>query len=198
MTKLYGGYPHAILNALADPKEIERGACGLMNALDRVDIDPNPISSNAWRPAHSRGDLPPKEKDPGLPTGLAVSGILLNVALHPADQLVLRYLGDHRHGAIVRFADDILVLAQSERGLFDLMEAVWRGLAEDSTARLARAKTESNLHLNWVKIEPRSIRDIVTCFLKDQGWEECEQCRHLLLGGDSGRNCAPRRVVGCS
>ena len=182
MTKLYGGFPHAILNSLADPKELERGACGLMNALDRVDIDPNPIPSNAWRPTHLRGDMPPDDKDPGLPTGLAISGILLNVALHPADQLVLRYLGDHRHGAIVRFADDILVLAQSERGLFDLMEAVWRGLAEDSTARLARAKTESNLHFNWVKIEPRSIRDIVTCFLKDQGWEECEQCRHLLLG----------------
>ena len=179
---LYGGYPRAILDALADPEEIQRVASGLMNALDRVEIDPSAIPIDAWRSAHSLGDLPPEEKDLGLPTGLAVSGILLNVALYPADQLVLRYILDHRHGAIVRFADDIFVLAQSARGLFDLMEAVWQGLAEDANARLARVDTESNLHLNWSKIEPPSVREIFVHFLNDQGWKECEQtqrCRHL-------------------
>ena len=182
VSKLYGGYPHAILEALADPKEIQRVASGLMNALERVEIDPDPIPIDAWRPAHPLGDLPPEAKDPGLPTGLAVSGMLLNVALHSADQSVLRYLGDHRHGAIVRFADEFIILAQSARGLFDLMEAVWQALAEDATARLARAETESNLHLNWSKIEPCAIRNIVGCFLKDHGWEECKKCQDLYLG----------------
>ena len=61
------------------------------------------------------------------------------------------------------------------------MEAVWQGLAEDSNARIARADTKSNLYLNWSKIEPRSVRDTVACFLKDHGWEECQQCDRLFL-----------------
>ena len=179
LSKLYGGYPHTILDALANPIEINRVASGLMDAFDQIEIDPNPIPIDAWRPAHYRGDLPP-EKDPGLPTGLAVSGILLNVALRPSDQSVLRYLRHHRHGAIVRFADDIIVLARSARWLFDLMEVVWQGLADDENARLARAETDSNLYLNWDKIRPSPVRDIVVGFLKDQGWGECDHCQHLL------------------
>ena len=182
LPELYGGYPGPILEALADPQEVQRVAQGLMGALEGVRVDQGPIPNDAWRPVHSIGDLPSDAKDPGLPTGLAVSGILLNVALHPADLSVLRHLHDHRHGAIVRFADDIFALARSARGLFDLMEVVWQGLAEDDNARLARAETESNLHLNWDKIEPRPVRDIVACFLKDQGWGECEQCQRLLPG----------------
>ena len=38
---------------------------------------------------------------------------------------------------------------------------MWKALAEDADARLARAETESNLHLNLSKIEPRSVREIV-------------------------------------
>ena len=182
LARLYGGYPHAILGALADPKQIQRVGSGLMNALDRVEIDPNRIPIDAWRPAHSLGALPPEEKDPGLPTGLAVSGMLLNVALHPADISVRKYLLRRRHGAFVRFADEFIILARSARGLFDLMEAVWQALAEDANARLALAETESNLHLNWSKIEPSAIRKVVACFLKDHGWEKCRECRHLCLG----------------
>ncbi|MDE2716577.1 MAG: RNA-directed DNA polymerase [Chloroflexota bacterium] len=187
LTDLYGGYPHEILDALANPLEIKRVAFGLMDALSRIEIDPNSIPLDAWRPTYFPGDLPP-EKDPGLPTGLAVSGILLNVALYPADQLVRRYLGD-RHGAIVRFADDIFILARSARRLFDLMEVVWQGLAEDESARLARAETESNLHLNWDKIGPRPVRDIVVGFLKSQGWRPCEHCQYLLPSS-THRECA--------
>ena len=182
LTKLYGGYPHAILEALADPREIERVASGLMDALERVEIDPNSIPIDAWRPAHSPRDLHPEENAPGLPTGLAVSGMLLNVALYSADVSVCRYVRKHRNAAFVRFADEFIILARSDRGLFDLMEVVWQALSEDENARLARAETESNLHLNLSKIEPRSVQEIVYFFLSDQGWKECEQsqrCRHL-------------------
>ena len=187
LREVYGGYPHAILEALADPNEIQRVASGLMNALDRVEIDSSQIPNDSWRPHHSRGDLSPERRDPGLPTGLAVSGMLLNVALHRADQSVRRYLLDHRHGAFVRFADEFIILALSARGLFDLMEAVWQGLADDAGARLAILETDSNLHLNWDKIEPFPVRNVVRCFLKDHGWGECEQCRHPLPGSTPER-----------
>ena len=170
---IYGGYPQPILVALANRKEVQCIAGGLVDALEKVEIDAGPIPENSWRPKHAIGNLPP-QKDSGLPTGLAVSGILLNVALHPADQSIERYLHEHRHEAITRFADEIFVLARSLGGLFDLMEAVWRGLAQDENARLANPETESNLHLNWTKIEPKSIHDIIVCFLKAHGWKKCE------------------------
>ena len=193
LTRLYGGYPRPILKALADPQEIQLGAHRLMDALESVRIDAESIPDDAWRPAHAIADLPPEKKDPGLPTGLAISGILLNVALNAADGSVCRYLLKHRDGAMVRFADDIFVLAQSADGLLDLMEAVWQGLAEDENARLARAETESNLHLNWNKIEPRSVREIVVSFLSDQGWTDCEQskqCPHLCPPSAVGQTTA--------
>ena len=179
LTRLYGGYPWQLLEAVADPQEIQRVAYRLMAALESVCIDAGSIPENAWRPAHAIGYMPPQEKDPGLPTGLAVSGILLNVALHAADRSVRQYVLDNRNGAVVRFADEFIILAQSPGALFDLMEVVWKALAEDADARLARAETESNLHLNLSKIEPRSVRKIVVCFLKAHGWKKCDQCRHL-------------------
>ena len=182
LTERYGGYPRQITEAVADPQGCQSLAMRLMDALESVRVDAAPIPEDAWRPTHAIGDLPPEEKDPGLPTGLAISGILLNVALHGADRSLRRYLDDHRHGAIVRFADEFIILARSPHALFGLMETAWQGLAEDANSRLARAETESNLYLNWSKIEPCSVRDIVRCFLIDQGWKECEQserCHHL-------------------
>ena len=193
LTQLYGGYPRPILEALADQQEIQRGAHGLIDALESVRIDAEAIPDDAWRPEHAIADLPPAKEDLGLPTGLAVSGILLNVAMNAADRSVERYLLAHRDGAMVRFADDIFVLAQSAQGLFDCMEAVWKGLAEDEKARLGRAETESNLYLNWRKIEPRSVREIVISFLGDQGWTDCEQskqCPHLRPPSEPGQTAA--------
>lgn len=175
---LYGGYPRSVLNVLAVGEYLQRIAGGLMDALEMVRVDWGSIPSDAWRPEHARADLPTK-KDDGLPTGLAVSGILLNVALCPTDLSVSGFLDDRRHGAIVRFADEAIVMAQSVGGLFDLIEAVWRGLSQSGNALLANPETKSNLHLNWSKIEPESIRDIIACFLKKHGWKECPECQRL-------------------
>ena len=114
--------------------------------LRAFESTPRRFPEDAWRPPHAIGDLPPEEKDPGLPTGLAVSGILLNVALHGADRSLRRHLPDHRHGAIVRFADEFIILARSPHALCDLMETVWQGLTEDENARMARPETASNRH----------------------------------------------------
>ena len=83
--------------------------------------------------------MPPQEKDPGLPTGLAVSGILLNVALRAADRSVRQYVLDRRNGAVVRFADEFIILAQSPGALFDLMESRVEG-ARRGRGRAAGAR----------------------------------------------------------
>ena len=175
LKQLYGGYPSPIVEALADPQEVQRGARRLMDALESVRIDAEAIPKRAWQPAHALAELPPQKEDFGLPTGLAVSGILLNVAMNQADRSVERFLRKRRDGALVRFADDIFVMAQSADGLFDLIEAVWRGLSEDDNARLATAETDSNLHFNWSKIEPSAVRNIILSFLCDQGWSKRKQ-----------------------
>ena len=181
LAELHAGYPKPILDVLADEQAVIQIAGLLMDALEEVHIDAGPIPTDGWRPwcpIHSMGDLPP-EKDPGLPTGLAVSGILLNVALHPVDRRIRQYLHDYRHGAIVRFADETIVMSRSANDLFDLIEAVWRGLSQNESALLASPETESNLHLNWSKIEPTAIKDFVACFLEKHGWKKCPECQRL-------------------
>ena len=183
LKQLYGGYPRPIVEALADPQEVQRGVHRLVDTLESVRIDPVAIPERAWRPAYALAELPPKEKDSGLPTGLAISGILLNVAMNQADRSVERFLRERRDGAMVRFADDIFVMAQSPHGLFDLIEAVWQGLAEDENARLATAETKSNLHLNWSKIEPPAVRRIIFSFLREQGWSRCNRANGAFTFG---------------
>ena len=193
LKQLYGGYPRPIVKALANPQEVQRGVHLLMDALESVRIDPEAIPEKAWRPAHTLAELPPKKEDHGLPTGLAISGILLNVAMNQADRSVERFLRERRDGAMVRFADDIFVMAQSPHGLFDLIEAVWQGLAGDENARLATAATESNLHLNWSKIEPPAVRKIIFSFLREQGWSRCKQserCLHIWPPSTAGQPVA--------
>ena len=164
---------------------------GLMDALAAVKIDnPSGIQCDDWKPLHALGQLPPKEKDNGLPTGLAISGILLNAALSSADESILAYLASHRSnspGAFVRFADDMYVLSRSRRGLFDLIEAVWRGLAGSERARLASPESDSNLYLNMTKVRPDAVKKILRTFLKDQKWNKSckiEECKDLEPDGN--------------
>ena len=178
---LLNGYPRSVLEALGRREGRWHIAQRLSDALGQVDITPGAIPPDAWRPIHAAPVLFP-EKDEGIPTGLAISGILLNVALHSADRFVLEYLRSQpasRKGAIVRFADDMYVLSLSPRGLLDLIEAVWRGLAGNKDAFLASPKTDSNLHLNLDKIRPVAMEKVVRQFLQDSHWEKCDDCDHL-------------------
>ena len=175
---LLNGYPRSVLKALGRREERGHIAQRLSDALEQVEIQSRAIPQDAWHPTHAAPVLPP-DKDGGIPTGLAISGMLLNVALHSADRAVLKYLRSQqadRRGAIVRFADDMYVLSQSPRGLLDLIEAVWRGLAGNKDACLASPRTESNLHLNLDKIRPGAMGKVVRQFLQDSGWETCGDC----------------------
>lgn len=178
---LLNGYPRTVLEALGQREERLYIVQRLADALEQVVIKSGAISRDAWRPTHAAPVLPP-EKDGGLPTGLAISGMLLNVALHSADRSVLQFLHSQQagsRGAIVRFADDMYVLSQSPHALFDLIEAVWRGLAGNEGAFLALPKTDSNLHLNLAKIRPAAMGRVVHHFLQDSGWEKYNDCDQL-------------------
>ena len=186
------GYPGSVLTHLATPEHVVDIGDGLMDALETVQVEnPSGIQRDAWVPWHPLGKLPPEQKDTGLPTGLAISGILLNVALHSADKSILTYLTSHRSnnpGAFIRFADDMYVLSRTRRGLFDLIEAVWCGLAGSERARLASSESQSNLYLNMTKVRPDAVGKIMHAFLEDQDWKKaCEdkngECQDLKPNG---------------
>lgn len=169
------GYPHPTCEVLGDVPCRKALFRSLIEGIRQVEIETDSIPRDAWRPRHAAPKLPPENK--GLPTGLAVSGMLLNVALHDTDRSVLGYLKKQRleqPGAFVRFADDMVVLSRSPRGLMDLIEAVWRGLTGDADAALAACRSESNLYLGIGKISPDPVRKLVKRYLRAQGWKRCE------------------------
>ena len=174
LSRMVIGYTQPVREVLVDAecrREIMRS---LVEGLKKVDIDDAGIPRDAWRPYHAAPRLPPNNQ--GLPTGLAVSGMLLNVALYDTDRSVLKYLeerpAEHR-GAFIRFADDMVVLSRSSHGLMDLIEAVWRGLADDKDATLAIPQSASNLYLGFQKISPKPVRKLMRRYLCSQGWTKC-------------------------
>ena len=174
------GYPSAIQQVLGRHEELLRLGSRLVNALERVEIVEGVTPRDAWSSHHSRSRVPPENK--GLPTGLAISGVLLNAALHSTDKRILQYLrtreGDQR-GAVVRFADDMYLLSKSSQGLLDLIDEVWRGLTGSDDTTLAATASTSNLYLNLGKIEPAAVKAVVEVYLDRQGWKECKVCKQL-------------------
>ena len=170
------GYPLPILNQVTDPQVCLAVANHLLRALHLVDPDPGTvckIPNDAWKPRHL--SLP--DDNEGLPTGLAISGLLLNVALHSADSHIYSYLSSQdgkRQGAFLRFADDMTLLSRSTVGLFDLIEEVWKGICGDTDARLDEHKPSYALFLNVEKTGPDSIREVLKGYLRHQGWDQCD------------------------
>ena len=198
-----GGYPEPVLSALNQPSARLQVADNLVEALRQVKVDSgskiDSIPETAWRPHHARADLPPK--NPGLPTGLAISGLLLNAALAPADRKIFDCLtktrGKHR-GAFLRFADDMTVRCRSRSGLFALIEKIGAAISglEDGShpGCLATAPSDSNLYLNLAKFEPEPVREAVRAYLEDQGWKPCRQCEELVPPADPA-NRSPQGLV---
>ena len=187
LTELIIGYPRHIREALNELNVRQRIWCSLVGGLRRVEIKSSDIAEDTWRPFHASPTLPPHNK--GLPTGLAISGMLMNVAFHHADHAVrnhLKKLLPKRRGAFVRFADDMVVLSCSLQGLMDLIDAVWKGLANDAGACLAAGQSTSNLYLGFGKIAPDPVRDLVEQYFKDQGWKQCDKgnCDQLVRSSD--------------
>lgn len=174
---LVSGYPAPALAALKDRATLIDLANQLSTYLERVRIASGPIAPCTWKPRHAQPKLPP-DKDYGLPTGLAVSGILLNVVLSLADDLTFEYLNSKQKqqpGAIVRFADDIYLMSTTYDDLFALAEHFWHALSQNDTPSLASPSSRTNLHLSLTKIRPDAVQNVVRDFLKDNQWTQCEE-----------------------
>ena len=169
-------YPQIVSNEITDPNICLEVAGHLLTALQLVEIDSGQIREDAWRPRHAL--LSPDNK--GLPTGLAISGLLLNAVLYSADRHIFKYLSSQDgecQGAFLRFADDMTLLSRSTSGLFDLIEEVWKGISGDSNARLDWPSSTYKLFLNIGKTGPDAVRNVLNEYLRDQGWKECRELK---------------------
>ncbi len=177
---IHGGYPRAVVRAMAKVDVRLEIARSLMTGLCHVPKDSDTeIPEDAWRPPHATTQMLPPDHL-GLPTGLAISGIFLNVVLHSADSQVLQYLRsqeEDRRGAFLRFADDMTVLSRSPDGLFGLIDEVWRAISSDSKTTLAVRESDSNLRLNVTKIGPDGVQKVILKYLKFHDWKKCKECK---------------------
>ena len=196
LRQLFDGCPRPVLEALAvEGVRVEIGR-RLTRALGQVTLDSHGIPSDAWSPPQNH-PLPRVISEPyeGIPTGLAISGVLLNVALQPADQAIGNYLkgtsGEER-GAIVRFADDMFVLSRSSRGLLSLIEVVHGALSGAGAASLGKPNEVSNVCINFRKIRPVAVQEVTRKYLLDNGWRECddENCKQPLPPADGPHETA--------
>ena len=173
-------YPQTTLAGLGDQQLRMELSKSLVGALNRVKITDHSIPTESWIPFHARATLPPENK--GLPTGLAISGLLLNVVLHRVDKAVYDYLAQTQgkdRGAVVRFADDMYLMARSPEGLFRLMDVIW-GAVENTTGRLPiKPSSKSNLYLNLSKIGPEPVKGAVYKCLQASDWSKCEKCQEI-------------------
>ena len=180
--QILDGYPQALLVGLSDQQQRKDLSEGLVAALNRVEVADNGISAESWTPHHARATLPPENK--GLPTGLAVSGLLLNVVLHRVDKAVCDYLAGTRgmdRGAVVRFADDMYLMAPSPEGLFRLIDMVWGAVEDNGDRRPIKPRSTSNLYINLSKVAPTPVQEAVYKCLQANGWNTCKICGETKL-----------------
>ena len=182
--RLFDGCPEVVLKALVDEDvRVEIGR-RLTRALGEVTVDTNGIPFDAWGPPQDH-PLPKVVAEPydGIPTGLAISGMLLNVALLDADRVIGNYLqraSGERRGAIVRFVDDMYLLSRSSAGLLSLVEAVHGALSGLGAPSLAKPNEASNICINFRKIKPGAVQKVIGKFLLANGWSPCKKCDQPL------------------
>jgi len=159
----------------------------LCDALSGVTYNTQDAPGNLWLPDNV--DRPPQLADPGLPTGLMISGLLLNAYLNPLDRVMMEWCENGGHGgrgAFLRFADDMRVLARTPERLFEGLDVLWKAItligaeapkislagARKRPATLSRpaAHNESNLRINLAKLGPEPVNSIVERYLTAEGW----------------------------
>ena len=180
---LLDGYPQELLVGLSDHGQRRELSEGLVNALMRVSVVDDDVPIESWKPFHARAKLPPENK--GLPTGLAVSGLLLNVVMHGVDNAVFDYLAGTRgtsRGAVVRFADDMYLMARSSESLFRLIDVVWGAVEGTEGPHPIKPGSKSNLHINLSKVDPPPVQEAVQKCLEANSWSACAKCGELEPG----------------
>lgn len=215
--------PHEIRQALVNAAcrtELANTLCDYLDAVryfrDTVAGDDCDAPSDLWRPPHTTQNLPSEGVSgwAGLPTGLNISGLLLNVYLNDLDAHMqsLWESGDGKlkiqagSVAFIRFADDMRILATSPEALFSGIDWLWRGVCTHASAgnEIVSGNSEpvisqpdhlnpSNLRINWSKVGPEPVANVLGEYLKAQGWTECQgSCKGLISSGSNESEGRPR------
>lgn len=204
-------YPEDIQEALTrDGQAVARElADQLCTLLENVTYDPSGAPGDLWKPEHAQQRLPigAGAGHPALPTGLVISGLLLNVYLQPLDRHMERWckglqksrkpVAGGRDGpaaAFLRFADDMRVFATDEDRLMGAIDAVWDGLCSteirrvSGKARLAdpTRSNPGNLRLNLGKVGPKPVAAVVQAYLEAHGWSHDAKSGQWLPPSGSG------------
>lgn len=181
------GYPKNIVDALTDETIRQELATHLCDALDRIEYATGPVGK-LWEPLHTSHELPGRAgHGVGLPTGLAISGNLLHAYLYSLDKRIKVWMDRRETGqkaAFLRFADDIILIAESRNRLPEAIDAVWCAIEDDSDAILAAPKRDGsamNLRVNWTKVEPEDVAKKLKEYLEAQHWTPCAEkdCQRL-------------------
>jgi hypothetical protein len=189
------GYPSEISEKLIKSETLKIIKQKLREWLSAVRYEPLEVSdsresalADLWRPPHTDQALPLGDghEHPGIPTGLAISGLLLNIYLYGFDRYMLdRALTQQKKGrpfAVFRFVDDIVLLAPSIDELAAEIDAAWCGLAGTSTTLVSRSPSSvpSNLRVNWAKVEPEPLAKLLSRYLADHWKQETCKCGIVL------------------
>ena len=189
------GFPESVCDSLARLDVLQVLGEWVVDALEQVKVDDGSIPKDAWCPCCAAPELPPENQ--GLPTGLAVSGLLMNAVLHSSDRQLLAKL-EGREGpersAVLRFADDMHLLSKSADGLIGLIDDVWRALAGDDSIAVASTISPSNLYLNIGKVDPPELAESVNAYLAAHGWKKCETCGQRRRPGGTGLDGSVRTL----
>ena len=95
----------------------------------------------------------------GLPTGLALSPLLLNIYLDLLDSTLAQLRsGNKTPFSFVRFSDDIILLSASQEGLMKGIESLLQFTSANDDFR------DYNLRINRDKIQPQILREILISF----------------------------------
>lgn len=203
LAEAVSGYPTDLAKRLLNTPVRLALAEKLIDLL--ANISYQPITSLAygddvlWLPPHTQQALPSGDNPghKGIPTGLAISGLLMNVYLLGFDWSMARWLiaeqAQGRPAAFLRFADDMSILSPNLDDLLRGIDAFWLGLCSEVDKPRSRQATENflsrptgslpttNLQVNWSKIEPPSMARLVASYLEAHQWKKCEGCGEAIF-----------------
>lgn len=183
-------YPSTIRDAVSN-KKVQKclafDLCEHLKSITYVNIISPDKEWNYWQPSHVQQTLPSiqEPEHTGIPTGLAISGLLLNIYLTHLDLEMTQWItkqktNDERPSIYLRFADDMTLIAPTIEALLTGIEKIWKGINwGEQNLTLAHGLGISNLTMNWAKVGPTPMTNIIQDYLKDNGWNNCKSCGQL-------------------